>query len=188
VRFGTAPTLAPGAYTLSLQLEDPAGQLVGEAVQLGAIEITGRARSFEVPPMQVSVGATFGDALTLWGYDESRTADRLTLTLVWGALQSPGRDYKFFVHLFNQSDGFVAAQVDAIPRDFAYGTVLWLPGEVVTDTITLPLTGLPAGQYGVAVGWYDPALADLPRLPAVDAQGQPLPDNRVVLPINLALQ
>ena len=28
----------------------------------------------------------------------------------------------------------VAAQADAIPRDFTYPTALWLPGEVVTDT------------------------------------------------------
>ncbi len=182
VRFGTAPTLAPGAYQLSVQLEDAAGQTVGEAADVGRMEVTGRARSFEVPPLETEVGATFGGRLKLWGYDAERDASSLRLTLVWGALDAPGRDYKFFVHLFNEADGFVAAQVDAMPRDFTYPTALWVAGEVVSDTVTLPLAGLPPGRYGVAVGWYDPAEAGLPRLEAVDAAGHVLAENRVVLP------
>jgi hypothetical protein len=133
------------------------------------------------------VEATFGGRLKLWGYDVEQDTSALRLSLVWGAVETPGRDYKYFVHLFNRSDDFVAAQVDAMPRDFAYPTALWVAGEVVTDTITLPLAGLAPGDYGVAVGWYDPNEEGLPRLPALDAQGRPLADERVVLPLALTL-
>ena len=187
VRLGTPPSLAPGIYTLAVQLEDPSGAPAGQPATLGTVEVTGRPRVFEVPPLEAAVGARFGEVLVLHGYDETRDTDTLRLTLAWGALAAPERDYKYFVHLFNQADGFVAAQVDAIPRAFTYPTVLWLAGEVVTDTVTFDLSGLPAGDYGLAVGWYDPALPDLTRLPAVDAAGTPLPDNRVVLPLVLAL-
>jgi hypothetical protein len=37
----------------------------------------------------------------------------------------------------------------------------------------------------VAVGWYDPHAEGLPRLSAHDAAGQPLPDDRLVLPLEI---
>ena len=103
---------------------------------------------------------------------------------MWSALSAPGRDYKFFVHLFNPADGSVAAQFDAIPRNFTYPTAIWLSGEVVSDTVKLPLAGVAPGAYNVALGWYDPNNPEQ-RLPAVDAQGQPLPDDQAVLPLSV---
>jgi hypothetical protein len=162
--------LAPGASTL----EWPAGAY-----------ILGRARFGT--GFDVEVGATFGSVLKLWGYSAERADERLALTLVWGALAEPGADYKYFVHLFNRADESVPRQVDAVPLDFGYPTVLWLPGEVVPDTVVLPLDGLPPGAYGVAVGWYDPRSPALPRLPAFDASGQPVPNGRVVLPLEVTI-
>jgi hypothetical protein len=122
--------------------------------------------------------------IELWGYDLEQTAAELRLTLVWRALATPGRDYKFFVHLFNPADGFVAAQFDAMPRDFTYPTALWLQNEVVSDTVRLSLAGAAPGQYRLAVGWYDP-LQPEQRLPARDAIGQSLPDGQWVLPVEV---
>jgi len=151
------------------------------------VTVRGRARSFEVPPLPTTVGATFGGTLTLYGFDAAQTADTLRLTLAWGARAAPGHDYKFFVHLFNPADDFVLAQVDGMPRGDTYPTALWVAGEVVTDTVSFGLEGVPPGTYGLAVGWYDPALPDLPRLPAFDAQGRRLPDDRLVLPYNVEI-
>jgi len=181
VRLGTSPSLAPGSYQLLLTLVDEQNQPVGNEVTLGQIEITGRPREFSVPPLQTQVGATFGDKLKLWGYDAERTNAELKLTLVWGALAAPGADYKYFVHLYNSADDTIAAQVDAMPHNFTYPTTLWVADEVVTDTVTLPLTNLSPGTYRLAVGWYDPNSLD--RLPAFDAHGQPLDANRVILPL-----
>jgi hypothetical protein len=132
--------------------------------------------------MQTTVNAKFGDVIELAGYDAQQTGGALQLTLVWKALATPGRDYKFFVHLFNPDDGFVATQFDAMPHDFAYPTALWIGGEVVTDTVGLSLQGVAPGRYAVGVGWYDPN-NPAQRLPALDAQGRPLDLDRLVLPL-----
>jgi len=50
---------------------------------------------------------------------------------------------------------------------------------VVSDAIPLSLAGLPAGQYRLAVGVYDPTTDD--RLEAIDSAGVPLPVNRLIL-------
>src|SRR5205085_8533472 len=181
VRLGTLPTLAPGPYTLAVQLIDGQDQPAGEEVVIAKVEVLGRARSFDLPAVGAQSGAAFGDVIELYGYDLEQTAAELRLTLVWRALATPGRDYKFFVHLFNPADGFVAAQFDAMPRDFTYPTALWVKGEVVGDTIHLPLAGAAPGQYRLAVGWYDPLQPDQ-RLPVHDSQGQPLPDGQLILP------
>ncbi len=186
-RLATPPDLAPGSYAVALRLVDAAGQPAGPEVALGQVEVAGQARSFSLPAYATEVGATFGPALKLWGYTAAQDAASLRLTLVWSALEAPGADYKFFVHLFNPADEFVAAQVDAMPHANTYPTALWAAGEVVTDSITLPLAGLAPGRYRVAVGWYDPTAPGLPRLPARDAQGQPLPADRAVLPLEVAV-
>lgn len=184
VRLGTSPSLAAGHYALALALVDSGEQPVGPEVTVAELDVSGRPRSFTLPPVETSFAATFGDVIKLWGYDSQQTPDALHLTLVWSALAAPRRDYKFFVHLFNPDDGRVAAQFDAIPRNFTYPTVIWLNGEVVSDTVQLPLAGVPPGSYEVAVGWYDPDHPEQ-RLPAADAQGQPWPDGRAVLPLSV---
>jgi len=141
---------------------------------VGQVQIAGVPRVFTVPPLKTPLAATFGGLLKLWGYDY----DGGRLSLAWSALESPPRDYKFFVHLFDPSDNAIPTQVDAMPRNNTYPTSHWLKGEVVTDTVTLDLAKVPAGDYRLAVGWYD----ENGRLPALDANGQPLADDQVVLP------
>jgi len=174
--------LASGRYALLVGLVDEAGGPVGAEADVGTVEVVERARVFTVPPVQTEVGATFDHQLKLWGYDSAQTDSELTLQLVWGALAEPRGDYKFFVHLFNPADESVPAQADAMPRNFTYPTSQWAQGEVVTDTVTLNLADVPPGQYHVAVGWYDPNRPE-ERLPAFNAQGQPLEMKRVILPL-----
>ena len=184
VRLGTAPGLAPGSYALSVGLVDAKEQPVGPEVTVGQLEVLGRPRSFTPPPLEASVGATYGGVIDLLGYNSRQTTGALDLTLVWSALAAPGRDYKFFVHLFNPDDGAVVAQFDAMPHDFSYPTALWVGGEVVTDTVQLSLQGVAPGHYKLAVGWYDPDHPDQ-RLPAAGVQGQALPDDSAVLPLTV---
>ncbi|NLF01833.1 MAG: hypothetical protein GX601_12735, partial [Anaerolineales bacterium] len=66
-----------------------------------------------------------------------------------------------------------------MPRTGAYPTSWWSAGEVVSETIRLPLTDVPAGAYRMALGLYD---AEAIRLAALDASGSPVADGRVVLP------
>jgi hypothetical protein len=175
-----APAAAPGQYALSVVLLDEQGQPVGQKAAVGQVQVAGVPRLFTVPPIKSPLAATFGGFLKLWGYDYAGAGQ---LSLIWSALEPPPHDYKFFVHLIGAGDNDIAAQVDAMPHNNTYPTSHWLKGEVVTDTVKLNLTNVPAGDYRLAVGWYD----DQGRLPALDANNKSLADDQVVLPETIHL-
>jgi len=122
----------------------------------------------------------FGGQVRLLGYDLAREGDELRLTLHWQALRRMEGDYKVFVHLFDPATEAIVAQHDAMPRQNRYPTSWWAKGEVVSDVVTLSLEGVPEGDYRLAVGLYDPET--LERLAAIDAEGNRLPDDRLILP------
>jgi hypothetical protein len=59
--------------------------------------------------------------------------------------------------------------------------------EIVVDQVALSLDTLPQGEYGLAVGWYNANASAMPRLVAYDSQGQVWKDNRVILPLTVAV-
>jgi len=115
----------------------------------------------------------------LAGYDLEQADGALKLTLWWQVLQAPQADYTVFVHLFDPVTEAVVVQSDAQPRGGMFPTSWWVAGEVVSDTVTLPLEPVPQGTYRLAVGLYD---ATLTRLPAAAAGGQRPADDRAILP------
>ena len=141
-----------------------------------------RPRNFEIPTTEMLVGAEFGGQMRLLGYDLAQTDDALTLALHWQAIQAMITDYKVFVHLFDPATENIVRQDDAMPLRNSYPTRWWAAGEVVSDAISLSLAGVPAGQYRLAVGVYDPTTPPPnDRLAAVDGQGHPVPNHRLVL-------
>jgi hypothetical protein len=79
----------------------------------------------------------------------------LPLTLYWRAVTSP-EPLTRFVQLIGP-DGRIYGQEDASPDQGNYPTGLWQPGEIVVETINLPVeTGRPAGRYILHVGLYRP--------------------------------
>ena len=108
-------------------------------------------RSFSLPPLEHPLGIDFGEA-RLAGYDWEQDGDTLRLTLWWLALQVPADDYTVFVHIFNPDTQDIIAQSDAGPRGGAYPTSWWAAGEVISETVTLPLADAPPGTYRLAVG------------------------------------
>jgi hypothetical protein len=127
----------------------------------------------------------FGGQVQLAGYDLEQADGVLRLTLWWQAFQAPQADYTVFVHLFDPATEAVVVQSDAQPRGGMYSTSWWVAGEVVSDTVTLPLESVPKGTYRLAVGLYDATLA---RLPAAAAGGQRLADDRAILPESVEIQ
>jgi len=185
------PSTPPGDYTLSLTLRDPAsGASPGARTLDHLVRVQERKRVWELPEMQQEVGARFGElpsgAIELAGYDLTQEKKALRLTLHWRALDVPDRHYKFFVHLADPATGRPVTQVDGMPREFAYPTGMWASGEVVSDEVVLSLEGVPAGEYELAVGWYDPETKQ--RLPAADKEGVALPDDRLILPQEITLR
>lgn len=166
------PDLPAGDYALQVR----AGS--GKAEIVGQVAITATTRSFELPPLQRTLGAAFADEIALAGYDYPA---RDELTLVFRALRTPGADYKYFVHVVDPGSGALVAQVDAEPSGDAHASGSWLPGEVVIERVALDLTGVASGAYDLYVGWYDPSRPGAPRLAAV-LDGTRSSDDRIKLP------
>ena len=179
-------TASAGAYTVSLTLRDPAnGAALGSYTHPAPIEIRDRKRVWTLPPMDQQVGARFGSMIELAGYDLEQDRESIDLTLHWRALTTPDQHYMFFVHLADPESGRPVRQVDEMPRGFTYPTGLWAPGEVISDEVEVTVEDAPAGHYDLVVGWYDPDTKL--RLDAVDSEGRPLPDDRLLLPNGVRL-
>ncbi len=169
------PTLRTpgGEFDLILTLLDDTGRLAGRA-SLGSVLVEGRTRSFTAPSIDVPVGATFGDAIELAGFNlESRTAnlepgDEITVTLIWRALAPIEDDYTITVQLLGK-DGRVYGQRDAPPLEGVAPTSTWSPGEVVSDSYRFVVAAdAPPGEYRLVAAMYLPETGD--RL-VVEGQG-----------------
>jgi hypothetical protein len=179
VNLPLAPSAEPGSYTLALTLLDSDGQRLGSYTHPRHVNIEERERVTQLPPMEHTVGADFGDMIRLAGYDLEQTGDTLRVTLHWQALQVPDRHYMLFVHVADQTTAIPVTQTDTMPREFTYPTGTWAEGEVVSDQVVIPLTETPQGTYDLALGWYDPETRT--RLDAQDRLGNQLAEGRVVL-------
>ena len=141
-------------------------------------------RTFDLPSLRHPAKVDFAGDVRLAGYDLEQGADKLEVTLWWQALRAPGADYTVFVHLFDPATQSLVAQSDAPPRGGTYPTSWWATGEVVSETITLPLADVPQGTYQLAVGLYDQSFT---RLQAIGLDEQPLPDDRVIFPESIEI-
>ena len=143
-----------------------AGALVAEPVALAA----------DLPPPL----STVQNDIRLLDAQIDHAGDQVTVDLHWSAAQPVPGDYTVFLHLF-APDGAKVAQDDDPPRAGFWPTSRWRPGEVVTSTHTLALPdGLPAGQYQLATGMYDPATGQ--RLFAYRPDGSEWRDWMILLP------
>jgi hypothetical protein len=82
-------------------------------------------------------------------------AQQLTIPLYWQAVTAPMPLVRF-VQLIGP-DGLLYGQNDSVPDGGQYPTQLWQPGEVVVETVSLPVPlDLPPtpGPYVLHVGWY----------------------------------
>ena len=174
------PTTPAGSYQLLISLH-AADQELG-SIRLGDIEVRGRPRNFVSPAIQNPAAYRLGNDIAFLGSDLEkvivRPGDSLNLTLFWQALNQVDRSYTVFVHLLG-ADGQVLAQQDSPPDGGASPTSGWVPGEYITDNYQVSVKpDIPAGEYRVEIGMYDPATGV--RLPVLDAEGRSQAD-RVLL-------
>jgi 4-amino-4-deoxy-L-arabinose transferase-like glycosyltransferase len=154
---------APGDYRMSLEID---GGL--RPLPLGTVRVVAVTRTFTAPTLAHAVNLHFGEAITLASYEVKQSGDQqVTVTLAWQARATPDRDYTVFVHLTDPG-GTMFSQQDRPP---SRPTSQWIPGEVITDTYTLPT---PPGEYTITVGLYvqDNGF----RLPVNQADGTALGD------------
>jgi hypothetical protein len=130
-------------------------------------------RQFTPPTPPHSLQANFDNQIKLLGYTPPQISDagppsakpplgttdrrppELSVTLYWQALVTPANLTRFAQ--FIGPDGQIYGQNDAAPERGQYPTSLWQPGEVVIETVTLPLQPeRPAGNYTLHIGLYHP--------------------------------
>ncbi|MCA9945762.1 MAG: hypothetical protein KC449_19905, partial [Anaerolineales bacterium] len=145
---------------------------------------------FTLPEEMNGLTASFGEEIALQGYQFSQTEAELALTLVWQALANGQTDYTRFVHLIDAETGDAPlVQSDSQPRYGSYPTSQWTAGEVVSDTLTLPLADVPPGNYHLAVGFYSqPVPGQFQRLPVQNSAGNAEPDGRFILPFTVTIE
>jgi hypothetical protein len=115
---------------------------------------------FEPPTPSVPLRAQLDDGIAFLGYDlVERTLDGegyLHLGLYWQATQTPARSYTVFTQILD-ANGQRVAGWDNPPCRSTCPTSDWLAGEVIRDEYWLPISALPAGEYRLVAGMYDPA-------------------------------
>ncbi len=171
--------LPAGEYTLTVEAEANADS-ASEGMVRHSFTVLPSSRSFTAPRLAESLqldlfAPTARDVpqLRLLGLRDrlSIPVDAqtpLTVTLVWQApvdQAAPIHDYTISLQLL-AADGLPAAQID-LP--LAGGTSTWLPGEVVTQTVTLG-EPLPTGDHRLIAVVYNPMQPGNPRL--VTATGE----------------
>lgn len=190
-RLTIVPDALPGAAELVVLLDafgSPSeaqwtldGQPAGERLRLTTLKIAPETQPVYHPARPLSV--RLGEEARLIGYDLSESSVRagqtISLTLYWQAARSTRRDYHVFVHLIC-ADGKLLAQDDGVPGRGWFPSVIWAGGDVIRDEhmLELPLD-VSAGDCVLSVGLYDYDTGE--RLPAVNAGGQRLAEDRVVL-------
>jgi hypothetical protein len=130
-----------------------AGQPAGEMLGLGLVRV-GASEPPTVPPeARLEPGPLFGDAIRLEGVRLQPQEDWVRVQVWWRAVARLPDDYTTLVHLYD-AEGALLAAGDAPPRQGAYPTSLWEPGDLIVDEVVLPLEG-PGRSVGL--GWYDPS-------------------------------
>jgi len=105
--------------------------------------------------------------------------DSLVVALTWESDGEIKEDYSVFCHLLSAS-GELAAQRDGPPIYGLRPTSTWRAGEAIEDSYEIFLgSDLAPGEYELSVGMYD--VDSMERLPAYDAVGESLPEDRIVL-------
>jgi hypothetical protein len=171
-----------------LTLLDQDGEFVAGPIDLATLHIEGHY--YEPPTMGHRQEARLGEQVALLGYDladsEVHPAEAVALTLYWRAREPIQGQYKVFVHLLG-ADGKLWGQKDALPLDGYYTTERWRTDEVIVDRYSIPVAAdAPRGRYRLAIGMYDPSAGGR-RLPVVDSQGAPQPDDRLLLDVEITV-
>jgi len=187
---------APGGVArLFVILIDPSGR---QEVEVAPVPLIAPGPHFQRPSwIQHPRSEGLGEKVKFLGYDISpattpavsgqpsavvgavNPGDTLALTLYWQAGGAISPPQKVFVHLIGP-DGQIHGQQDNPPLLGRRPTDDWQPGEVLADPYLVRLEpDAPPGNYLVTIGMYDPVSGA--RLPAFDAGGNRLPEDRILL-------
>ncbi len=172
-RMLTVPATAEsGEATVFVELGE-------RSYQLGELEISAEARTFDPPTPQVAVDEVFGDVARLVGFDPPPesvpTGQPIPLTLYWQARQTGEPvGYTVFAQVLGEN-GRLIAQHDSVPGNGRRPTTGWVEGEYIQDEHLLRFREEGyTGEAQIIVGLYDPTTST--RLTLTDGRDAfPLP-------------
>lgn len=128
------------------------------------VTVTASSRSFSPPALVRTFSAIFGEQVELLGLAAELPSiledkDVVDVALVWRAAQSPEADYAVSLQWLG-GDGRPVAQADAV---LPGPSSTWLPGQVIEQTVALPIPP-DAAELNLVAVLYDPGQPDFPRL------------------------
>ncbi len=173
------PEAAPGPAELQVHIINVGAFDYDEVFPIDQLEILPTERNFEPPAAaDITLDADFSGQVTLLGVDcphgcTAAAGDAVELKLYWRADAPLDVGYTVFTHLLGPGDAVLVNADHAPPK----ATQAWVPGEYITDTVTLNVPpDLPPGEYPLEIGLYNAADPAFTRLPLNDG------DTRVILP------
>jgi hypothetical protein len=156
---------------LSAAIRDADQVFITEYEPTGVVKIS-EAGSVKVrQPVQAM--ATFDGRLRL--AEATLDIDNRHLTLIWDCLAPLSPDETVFVHVFD-AQGQLVTQADGAPLRGLFPLSECHPGEQIRDVRSV---ALPVDAATIKTGVYN--RANGLRLKALDAVGQPIPDNAVII-------
>jgi len=173
------PQASAGEAKLEVQVEE------GQSFELAKISIEVAEHLFQLPPVQYTAYARFGQVAELVGYDLSIARATLhkdiPLILYWRAINEEplSTNYVVFTHLLTEGEDRLVAQHDGPPAGGQQPTPGWVQGEVIVDPHLLRWREEYTGTCSIEVGLYDPTTGE--RLPVYDWAGNCLPHDRLLL-------
>jgi hypothetical protein len=167
-----------------------------DGLNLGWLNVTEKkGRLFAAPTMQHLLKANLENKVRLLGYNlyppnhttpefgEFRRSDcaansdacKIDVEFYWQGINEMEQLYRVFLHVVD-SHGQIVTQHDRVPGERGrQPTTAWLPGEVVTDPIELPLPAdIATGFYTIRLGMYLPPVG--PRLLVLNEAAEPVSD------------
>jgi 4-amino-4-deoxy-L-arabinose transferase-like glycosyltransferase len=201
VAHGVTYVIVPSEDTRSLDLLPryfPEGGIVGEGPlyydqpYFMVYRAPAGAEAHIEPDYPLSVSWDGGIQLLGYALDAPvyQAGETIEITLYYWALNKIDVDYTVFVQLWGAPDPATGSPVwgqdDTEPCRRGYPTSSWERGEIMVDTLEIPISGqTPSGEYRVVMGFYH--WPSLERLPVTDAAGQAVSDNAVIMtPVRVA--
>ena len=143
----------------------------------GPLQVVEAGQVLKAAPRTAPLAMFGGGSLRLLSAQAVRSGSLLKLELVWQAQQPATAE--IFVHGLDCA-GKMLGQADGAALARMFPLRLWQAGEAVRDVRQIQLADAPDnGCTQIAVGLFDPASGA--RLPAVDAAGRALADDRYII-------
>jgi len=154
-RINMSPSISSSFLSYSLLLTPYTILLIWSLAQLGYMvnsypdPLPIKTSTFDPASVPYSYDYQLTDSVRLLGYGLQRDPTRnvVDLTLIWQADEISHQNYRVQLKLVDLIDDQIALTWLSHPLNGLYPTRAWDKGDVIYDTIPLPLTTVPSGDY-----------------------------------------